>query len=197
MKKKTVALLLSLVLVFGVIAGGTLAWLTAQSDTVVNTFTTSDINVKLAESKGENTSDGKSFKMVPGKSIEKDPKAWVVAGSEDCYLFVKLEWENNENKQYLDWDIAEGWQLVLNQTNVYYRVVTASQMSNDNGATNSYPVLKNNTVTVSGNITKGQMNAFTDATLPKLTVTAYASQLHKNATETFSASEAWNNIANK
>lgn len=76
MKKKTVALLLSLVLVFGVIAGGTLAWLTAQSDTVVNTFTTSDINVKLAESKGVTTADGKSFKMVPGKSIEKDPKAW-------------------------------------------------------------------------------------------------------------------------
>lgn len=193
MKKKTLALLLSLVLVFGVIAGGTLAWLTAQSDTVVNTFTTSDINVKLAESKGVTTADGKSFKMVPGKSIEKDPKAWVVAGSEDCYLFVKLDWENNENKQYLDWDIAEGWRLVPNQTNVYYRVVTASQMSNDNGATNSYPVLKNNTVTVSGNITKDQMNAFTDATLPKLTVTAYASQLYNNNTQ-FTPEAAWANV---
>ena len=193
MKKKTLALLLSLVLVFGVIAGGTLAWLTAQSDTVVNTFTTSDINVKLAESKGVTTADGKSFKMVPGKSIEKDPTAWVVAGSEDCYLFVKLDWENNENKQYLDWDIAEGWRLVPNQTNVYYRVVTASQMSNDNGATNSYPVLKNNTVTVSGNITKAQMNAFTDATLPKLTVTAYASQLYNNNTQ-FTPEAAWSNV---
>ena len=193
MKKKTLALLLSLVLVFGVIAGGTLAWLTAQSDTVVNTFTTSDINVKLAESQGVTTADGKSFKMVPGKSIEKDPKAWVVAGSEDCYLFVKLDWENNENKQYLDWDIAEGWRLVPNQTNVYYRVVTASQMSNDNGATNSYPVLKNNTVTVSGNITKAQMNAFTDATLPKLTVTAYASQLYNNNTQ-FTPEAAWSNV---
>lgn len=193
MKKKTFALLLSLVLVFGVIAGGTLAWLTAKSDTVVNTFTTSDINVKLAESKGVTTTDGKSFKMVPGKSIEKDPKAWVVAGSEDCYLFVKLDWENNENKQYLDWDIAEDWRLVPNQMNVYYRVVTASQMSNDNGATNSYPVLKNNTVTVSGNITKGQMNAFTDATLPKLTVTAYASQLYNNNTQ-FTPEAAWSNV---
>ena len=193
MKKKTLALLLSLVLVFGVIAGGTLAWLTAKSDVVVNTFTTSDINVKLAESKGETTADGKSFKMVPGKSIEKDPKAWVVAGSEDCYLFVKLDWENNEKKQYLDWDIAEGWQLVPNQTNVYYRIVTANQMSNDNGATNSYPVLMNNTVTVSGNITKGQMNAFTAETLPKLTVTAYASQLYNNNTQ-FTPEAAWTNV---
>lgn len=193
MKKKTLALLLSLVLVFGVVAGGTLAWLTAQSEVVVNTFTTSDINVKLAETKGENTSDGKSFKMVPGKSIEKDPKAWVVAGSEDCYLFVKLDWENNANKQYLGWDIADGWQLVPNQTNVYYRIVTANQMSNDNGATNSYPVLEGNTVTVSGNITKGQMNAFTDATLPKLTVTAYASQLYNNNTQ-FTPEAAWSNV---
>lgn len=193
MKKKTLALLLSLVLVFGVVAGGTLAWLTAQSEVVVNTFTTSDINVKLAETKGENTSDGKSFKMVPGKSIEKDPKAWVVAGSEDCYLFVKLDWENNANKQYLGWDIADGWQLVPNQTNVYYRIVTANQMSNDNGATNSYPVLEGNTVTVSGNITKGQMNAFTDATLPKLTVTAYASQLYNNNTQ-FTPEAAWTNV---
>ena len=39
MKKKTVALLLSLVLVFGVVAGGTLAWLTQKTDSVVNTFT--------------------------------------------------------------------------------------------------------------------------------------------------------------
>ena len=36
-----------------------------------------------------------------------------------------------------------------------------------------------------------------DVAKPTLTITAYASQLHKNATETFSASEAWNNIANK
>lgn len=199
MKKKTLALLLSLVLVFGVVAGGTLAWLTAQSETVVNTFTTSDINVKLAETKGDTTSDGKSFKMVPGKSIEKDPKAWVVAGSEDCYLFVKLDWANNtytsgeETKQYLSYEIADGWTLVPNKANVYYRIVKAKQMSSDNGATNSYPVLKNNTVTVSGDITKGQMNAFTDATLPKLTVTAYASQLYNNNTN-FTPEAAWSNV---
>ena len=44
-----------------------------------------------------------------------------------------------------------------------------------------------------------QMNALDaeGAAKPTLTITAYASQLYKNATETFSASEAWNNIANK
>ena len=199
MRKKGLALVLALtLLVVGVVAG-TLAWLTAKSDTVVNTFTTSDITVKLQETTGT------SYKMIPGYELEKDPKAWVVEGSEACYLFVKLDWANNTYtsgetaKSYLDWAIADGWALVPSETNVYYRTVTSAQMSSDNGATNAYPILAGNKVTVSGDITKEQMNALDaeGAVKPTLTITAYASQLHKNATETFSASEAWNNIANK
>ena len=197
MKKKGLALILALTLLTVGIVAGTLAWLTAKSDTVTNTFTTSDITVKLQETTGT------SYKMIPGYDLEKNPKAWVVDGSEDCYLFVKLDWANNTYtsgetaKSYLDWAIADGWEPVPDETNVYYRTVTSAQMSSDNGTTNAYPILAGNKVTVSGDITKEQMNAFTDATLPKLTITAYASQLHKNATETFSASEAWSNIANK
>ena len=203
MKKKGLALVLALTLLVVGIVAGTLAWLTAKSDTVVNTFTASDIEVKLEETKGTTVTGGKAFKMIPGYELEKDPKAWVVAGSEDCYLFVKLDWANNTytsgetTKSYLNWKIADGWTLVPDETNVYYRTVTSDQMSGDEGKTNAYPILADNKVTVSGDITKEQMNAFTDATLPKLTITAYASQLHKNATETFIASEAWDNIANK
>ena len=200
MKKKGLALVLALTLLVVCVVAGTLAWLTAKSDTVVNTFTTSDIEVKLEETKGTTVTGGKEFKMIPGYELEKDPKAWVVAGSEDCYLFVKLDWANNTYtsgetaKSYLDWAIADGWALVPSETNVYYRTVTSAQMSNNNGATNAYPILAGNKVTVSGDITKEQMNAFTDATLPKLTITAYASQLYKNATETFSAAKAWENV---
>lgn len=203
MKKKGLALVLALTLLVVCVVAGTLAWLTAKSDTVVNTFTTSDIEVKLEETKGATVTGGKEFKMIPGYDLDKDPKAWVVSGSEDCYLFVKLDWANNTytsgetTKNYLTWAIADGWTLVPGETNVYYRIVTSAQMSADNGATNAYPVLAGNKVTVSGDITKEQMNAFTDATLPKLTITAYASQLHKNATETFDAATAWSNIANK
>lgn len=203
MKKKTLALVLALTLVVVGVVSGTLAWLTAESDTVVNTFTTSDIEVKLEETKGTSVTGGKEFKMIPGYELEKDPKAWVVAGSEDCYLFVKLDWANNTytsgetTKSYLTWTIADGWDLVPGETNVYYRTVTSEQMSADNGANNAFPVLKDNKVTVSGDITKEQMNALTDANLPKLTITAYASQLYKSAGVEFTAAEAWNNIANK
>lgn len=198
MKKKTLALLAALVLVIGCIIGGTLAWLTAKSDTVVNTFTTSDINIKLEETKGTAVTGGKEFKMIPGYELEKDPKAWVVAGSEDCYLFVKLEKSQNFDT-FLTYKMADGWELVPGETNVYYRTVNSEQMSSDNGATNAYPILKGNKVTVSGDITKEQMNALDaeSAVKPTLTITAYASQLHKNADVTFDPETAWNNIANK
>lgn len=200
MKKKGLALVLALTLLVVCIVAGTLAWLTAKSDTVVNTFTTSDIEVKLEETKGTTVTGGKEFKMIPGYDLDKDPKAWVVAGSEDCYLFVKLDWANNTytsgetTKNYLTWAIADDWTLVPGETNVYYRIVTSAQMSADNGVTNAFPVLAGNKVTVSGDITKEQMNAFTDATLPKLTITAYASQLNMNASKQFAPEAAWANV---
>lgn len=190
MKKKTLALLLSLVLVFGVIAGGTLAWLTAKSDTVTNTFTTSDIKVELKETTGT------SYKMIPGYTISKNPKATVLTGSEECYLFVKLE-KSTGFDTYLEYAIASGWtQLTTDKDGntitdlIYYRKV----LTNDIGT--AYSVLANDQVTVKDTVTKAMMNALDaeGATKPTLTVTAYASQLHKNATTEFSVAEAWANV---
>lgn len=186
MKKKSLALVLALtLLVVGVVAG-TLAWLTAKSDVVTNTFTTSDIKVELKETTGT------EYKMIPGYTITKNPKATVLAGSEECYLFVKLDKSTNF-ETYLTYEMADGWTLVPDETNVYYRKVQTADIGT------AYSVLKGDKVTVKGSVTKEQMNALDEETVakPTLKITAYASQLHKNATETFSASEAWNNIANK
>ena len=60
MKKKGLALILALTLLTVGIVAGTLAWLTAKSDTVTNTFTTSDIKVELKETTGT------EYKMIPG-----------------------------------------------------------------------------------------------------------------------------------
>ena len=186
MKKKGLALVLALtLLVVGVVAG-TLAWLTAKSDVVTNTFTTSDIKVELKETTGT------EYKMIPGYTISKNPKATVLSGSEEGSLFVKLDKSANFDT-YLEYVIADGWTKLDGVDTVYYRVVDGT--TNQIGT--AYSVLKDDQVSVKGSVTKEQMNAFTNETLPKLTITAYASQLHKNATETFSASEAWNNIANK
>lgn len=187
MKKKGLAMVLALVLLAVCAVSGTLAWLTAKSDTVVNTFTTSDIKVELTET-------NETYKMVPGYDIHKDPKAKVLAGSEECFLFVKLEKSSNFDT-YLEYAIADGWtQLTTDKDGkaisdlVYYRKV----LTKDIGT--AYSVLANDQVTVSGDITKEMMNAFTAANLPKLTITAYASQLYKSAGVEFTAAEAWANV---
>ena len=191
MKKKTVALLLALVLVFGVAAGGTLAWLTAQTDPVVNTFTTSDIKVNLEES------PNLDLKMIPGWTITKDPKAQVEAGSEDCYLFVKLEKSANFDN-FMTYEVTNGWTKLtsVSETNVevYYKVFDSKDDTNENVMGTKYSVLANDQVTVKGNVTKTMMNDLNTNTYPTLTVTAYASQLYKSNTEKFTPEVAWTNI---
>ena len=78
------AVALSCVLLVCGVVGGTLAWLTDESDEVKNEFTPSDINITLEETT-------KDFKMIPGWTIAKDPIVTVKAGSEDCYVFLKVE----------------------------------------------------------------------------------------------------------
>lgn len=188
MKKKSLALVLALALMVVGAVGGTLAWLTAKSAVVTNTFTTSDIKVELKETTGT------QYKMIPGYAISKDPKAWVASGSEDCFLFVKLD-KAGDFDTYLTYKMAAGWEPVDGEPNVYSRKVTSNQM----GETNAFPVLEDNKVTVSEKITKEQMDALNkdSAAKPTLTITAYASQLYKSAGVEFTAKEAWDNIATK
>ena len=181
MKKKSLALLLAIAIVVVGAVAGTVAWLTDRTPSVTNTFTTSDINIELKETKN-------NFQMIPGWNIEKDPKVTVKTGSEACYLFVKLEKSENFN-QYMTYDMAKGWTELQGYAGVYYREVAAAT------ADTTYEVLKDNQVTVKGTVTKEQMNGLTADTYPTLTVTAYASQLYKNNTEKFTAAEAWDHIA--
>lgn len=188
MKKKGLALVLALTLVVVGIVSGTLAWLTDKSDTVVNTFTTSDITVKLEETKGTVSGSNREFKMVPGCDLEKDPKAWVESGSEDCYLFVKLEKSANFDT-YMTYTIANGWTPLTGVDGVYYRKVLKSQM----GESSKFEVLAGNKVSVKGTVTKADMNSLTATTYPTLTITAYASQLYKSAGIEFTPAQAWAN----
>lgn len=181
MKKKSLALLLAIALVVVGAVAGTVAWLTDKTPSVTNTFTTSDINIELKETKN-------NFQMIPGWNIEKDPKVTVKADSEACYLFVKLE-ESKNFADFMTYEMAEGWTALPGNDGVFYREVAAAT------ADTTYEVLKDNQVTVKGTVTKEQMNALTADTYPTLTVTAYASQLYKNNTQEFTAAEAWDHIA--
>lgn len=159
---KTFVVMLALVLALGCAVGGTIAWLTAQTGEVKNTFTYGNINITLTETTGEN------YKIIPGKDIAKDPKVTVKANSETCYLFVKVEKTGTFVATKVTYDIANDWMPVDGQTDVYYREVTNSATDQD------FYVLKDNKVFVKDTLTKDDIKDIT--TDPTLTFTAYAIQ---------------------
>lgn len=173
---KTVGLLLAVALILGCAIGGVIAWLTAQTDPLTNTFTVGDINIDLAET----TED---FKMVPGSTIDKDPKVTVKAGSEACWLFVKVEKSENLDS-FITYAIADGWTALPGHDGVYYREVPAG----DTDAV--FSVLRDDRVTVRDDVTKEMMDGLTEGTMPTLIFTAYAVQ-KDNIT---SAADAWAKI---
>ena len=181
MKKKSLALVLALAMIVVCVVGGTLAWLTDKTAPVTNTFPYGDTDITLAETTGT------SYKMIPGYTIAKDPKVTVLAGSEKCYLFVKVDKSTNFDT-FMTYDMAAGWTQgdgTNIPSNVYYRVVETSTANQEFG------VLKDNQVTVSGDVTKTMLKDLTEATQPTLTFTAYAVQLNKNNTTEFTAADAW------
>lgn len=192
-RNRRIAMTVALVLVVALASiGGTIAWLTDNTDPVVNTFTASDIDITLTET--GTTNNAKSFKMVPGYTIGKDPTVTVTAGSEKCYVFVKID-KSTTLDTYITYTVGSDWQQLEdssgnNVSGVYYRVVVSS------ASAQSFSVLTNNQVTVKDTVTKADMEALdaTDAVQPTLTFTAYASQYYKNATENFTPAEAWDNV---
>ena len=143
MKKKLItALILTASAILLVCASvlGTLAFL-ASSFAVSNTFTYGDVGIQMFESKtdengnyvdnnnnvigasytvnGLKTSDGNSYKLVPGKSYVKDPTIYVKEGSVPSYLFVKIkngistiEKADTDHPTIKDQMIALGWQEI-------------------------------------------------------------------------------------
>lgn len=160
MKKKVWLSVAAIALVLCCAIGGTLAWLSAKTDSVKNTFTVGDINIDLTETTGE------TYKMVPGNTLGKDPKVTVNAGSEACWLFVKVE-ESENFDAFMTCAIADGWTALSGVGGVYYREVPATDADTD------FTVLKNNQVIVKEDVTKQQLQGVKD-NLPTMTFTAYA-----------------------
>lgn len=213
---KSLALVLSCVLLVGGVIGGTLAWLTADGGSVTNTFTESDIDITLSETKPEN----KTAPMVPGWTIDKDPKVTVKADSEDCWLFVKItESTNPDLDAYISYAIASGWETVqpedANGVTVIGRKVYKGEgvsgfnilgagtytdpMGTNDVTTDDFPISWNeNQVCVKPSVTETMMTAIA-TNKPTLSFQAYAVQLFKTNSDgdrdktddEFTAAEAW------
>lgn len=210
---KSLALVLACVLLAGGAVGGTVAWLTAKTYEVKNVFTTSGIGVELDETEA-------AYKMIPGWTISKDPKAKVTSGSEDCYLFIKVEEKGGtvtvDAKTYsfddfIAYDIEEGWETLdaAAYPGVYYKVI-----DEDSKKDVEYNILGSGEYTDAGNVkytwadnevltkpevTKEMMAVVNDTNKPTLSFTAYAVQLWKSnesggENAKFTAEQAWEQI---
>ena len=177
MNKKYLVAVIAIALVLCCAVGGTIAYLIDTTDPVVNTFTVGDINITLTES------ENLDLTMIPGNDITKDPVVTVKAGSEACWLFVKVE-ESANLDDFLTYTVAQGWTALEGVDGVYYREVGAAN------ADTAFDVLSQNKVTVLETVTKEALNALTDTTLPTLTFTAYAVQKDNVSTVT----DAWAKI---
>lgn len=179
--KKILVLAVAALLLVAVSVGGTVAFLQDRTEQIVNTFTTSNIDITLTESKNLD------LKMVPGKVLTKDPTVTVIKGSEACWLFVKIE-KTEGFDTYLDYDMAEGWTELTDVPGVYYRSVTASSVKDQ-----EFPVIKDNKVTVTTNetLTNAKMDELEGDKNPKMTITAYAIQKVNFST----ASAAWTEVS--
>ena len=97
MKKALALLLCAVILVAGSVVG-TVAYLTYQ-DTVVNTFTVGNVEIKLDEAPvdkvtglvvaGERT-DKNEYHLLPGHTYVKDPMVTVLKNSEECYVRMQV-----------------------------------------------------------------------------------------------------------
>ena len=131
MKKKIVSVCLVVCLLATAIIGTTLAYFTDTKE-VTNTFSSGNVTITLDEAPvgpdGQATTGNRvttnNYKLYPGKEYDKDPTITVASGSEDCYLFVKVENGLAELEAEGETTIAaqmaaKGWTSVTGETNVY------------------------------------------------------------------------------
>lgn len=188
LRNRRIALTVCLMLVVMVASiGGTVAWLTAQTDTVTNTFTYGDINIDLYEHNYDASTNSlgtkkvkevEDYKIIPGVNLPKDPTVEVKANSEACWLFVKVEKTGTFVENKVTYSIADGWTQLTGEgitDTVYYRQVAADAQNDQ-----TFDVLEQTTadgktyaITVSNQLTKAEVKGQGNVTL---TFTAYAIQ---------------------
>lgn len=185
---KVLVLMMTFVLVIGATIGGTLAWLSAKTETITNTFEAAGIKIELTETEGLNDDGVWKNAMVPGATYDKNPTVTVVEPdtSVDCYLFVKFE-ANEAAKSYLTYtslleDEDSGWIKLTGVDNVWYREVLVDD------EIKSWELLGDNKVTVKDTVTADNMS---EAATAELKYTSYAVQVLGSE----NAAEAWGKIS--
>lgn len=197
LRNRRIALTLCLMLTVAVASiGGTIAWLTASTAEVKNTFTVGDIDVTLIEHKYENgklteeTTANQSYPLIPGNTYKKDPTV-TIDNDVDAYLFV--EFDPGTSLTYLNYtstlSTENGWTQgdgTYIPNNVWYRIVSAS--ANEK----SWLLISNSAISVKEEIVDVDTTNSSDddvlmpTAVPTMTYKAYAVQK-----DNLTTNEAW------
>lgn len=145
MKKQIIAAAAAAMICVGAI-GGTFAYLTSGPATVTNTFTVgngvnfTDPDDELAggldearvnnlgeEITGEKRVAANEYKLIPGHNYKKDPTVHIAAGSDECYVFIKvengieaIEAKDDSTTKTVATQIKERWTPVTDKPGYYY-----------------------------------------------------------------------------
>ena len=117
MKKKILVACLCVALAVLTIAGTTLAYLTSK-DTVTNTFTVGNVQIKLDEAKVDEMGkidptanarvQANTYKLIPGHTYTKDPTIHVDEKSENCFIRAKVTLNNADKWITIAANYADG-----------------------------------------------------------------------------------------
>lgn len=167
--KKTLTIALSMVLVAAIAVTGTLAFLTDESDILVNKFTFGNTEVTIAEPTWTAALGGEeAMKVVPGETVAKDPTV-TVKGTEEVYVYAYV---NNALAEYVTIGKINGnWVAVDDLPGLYRYNKTVTP---EDGGRTLEPLF--NEVTISAGVTQEKLeenNPFTNGTI---TVQAYVHQ---------------------
>lgn len=181
-KRSILTVCLALALVASAVLG-TIAYMTAQ-DSKTNTFTVGSFNKPTDPDHPDQTLNSyllepsweENSKLVPGGSVDKDPKVGIGAGSEDAYIYVYVDNKTltDASKKLVTFTLGDGWTAVADHA-----------VAGNTANTYVSGLFKYNTKLTGGNWTK---NVFTKvdvsadanttdfATNPQMTVYAYIHQ---------------------
>ena len=187
MRSKALILITCLLLLCGSTIAQTLAYMFDWEEKV-NTFTVGNVRISLEESTGkENDYGEREHDMLEGATaVSKDPKVTILGGSEDCWLFVRLEKSANfdEYLQYTKSSLTEqgffeDWGVLsedmVNDPNDLVTVLYTKVPATDENV--EYYILdKNQVEIIATEEALGELNYNNQANAPSLSISAYAIQ---------------------
>ena len=162
--KKFLMMMLAMVLVCVVSVAGTLAYLTATTQSVKNTFVAAELaDLVLDESKA-NGSNGNytldtntrvqanNYTVVPGVNLPKDPKVTVKGLEQTAYLYIEVI---DALPSTITWEMRDTWTEVTGKTGKNGgKIYAYNAIIQPNTADQEFFIIKDDTMVVASNYEK-------------------------------------------